>query len=459
MEFKLRNKVLVIILFVLLAKISKSQLIFTTAGNGVQGFSGDGALAIYAQMKQATSVAVDASGNIYIADYIDSRIRKVSTSNIITTIAGTGTAGLSGDGGLAINAKLNNPAGISVDAAGNIYIADFSNNRIRKINTSGIISTIAGYTTAPGFSGDGGIATSAQLSGPNGVVADAAGNIFIADYYNNRIRKINTSGFINTIAGTSTAGYSGDGGPATAAKINAPAAIIKDATGNIYFAEYLNHCIRMIDPSGIISTFAGTGGVSGFSGDGGPAIAAKLFDPAGLIMDATGNMFIADSYNNRIRKVNVSGNISTICGTGAAGYSGDAGSASLAKIYRPNGVATDVSGNVFIADLGNYRVRVICLASCPIGTGTEFILSGVSGGEVLGVKLYPNPSNGIFNLQKDSDGDAELLIFNGLGQMVHEQKVIQGINSVFTVGLSNGLYSYILMQDYRKTGSGKLVIE
>ncbi len=435
--------------------IIPAQLIFTSAGNGVQGFSGDGGVSTLAQMKQATSVAVDAAGNIYIADYIDNRIRKVSTSNIITTIAGTGTPGLSGDGGLAVNAKLNNPAGISVDASGNIYIADFSNNRIRKINTSGIISTIAGYTTAAGFSGDGGIATSAQLSGPNGVVADAAGNIFIADYYNNRIRKINTSGFISTIAGTSTAGYSGDGGPATAAKINAPAAIIKDASGNIYFAEYLNHCIRMIDPSGTISTFAGTGGVSGFSGDGGPATSAKLFDPAGLIMDAAGNMFIADSYNNRIRKVNVTGNISTICGTGVAGYSGDAGLAALAKIYRPNGVATDASGNVFIADLGNYRVRVICLASCPIGTGISFISPGL----VQEVNLYPNPNNGIFNLQKDTDGDAELLIFNGLGQMVHTQKLIQGINPIITKGLPKGLFTYILIQDHQKTDSGKLVIE
>ena len=199
--------------------------------------------------------------------------------------------------------------------------------------------------------------------------------------------------------------------------------------------------------------------VGGYIGDNGFATNASLYQPSEIAVDSVGNFFIADSYNNRIRKVNVSGNISTICGTGVAGYSGDAGSAALAKIYRPNGVATDASGNVFIADLGNYRMRVICLASCPIGTGSEFIVSGVDGGVGSGVKLYPNPSNGIFSLEKDSEEDAELLIFNSIGQKVHEQKIIQGINTIHTIELPHGLYNFILLQDHQKIGYGKLVIE
>ena len=218
-----------------------------------------------------------------------------STTGIITTIAGNGIAGYSGDGGLATNAELNNPYGVAVDSNGNIYIADTNNNRIRKVNsTTGIITTIAGNGTA-GYSGDGGLATNAELYYPYGVAVDSNGNIYIADTYNNRIRKVNsTTGIITTIAGNGTAGYSGDGGPATNAQLNYPYGVAVDSSGNIYIADTDNNRIRKVNSTtGIITTIAGNGN-PGYSGDGGPATNAELYDPSGVAVDSNGNIYIAD---------------------------------------------------------------------------------------------------------------------------------------------------------------------
>jgi trimeric autotransporter adhesin len=331
------------------------------AGTGSYGYSGDGGLATSADFSSPDDIAIDASGNIYIADAANNRIRLVTKSTgIISTVAGTGSSGYSGDGGIATSAALNYPRGVTIDASGNIYIADTYNHRIRMVTKStGIISTVAGNGSY-GYSGDGGLATSALLYNPRGVAIDASGNIYIADTFNHRIRMVMLStGIISTVAGTGSYGYSGDGGIATSAKLYYPYGVAMDASGNIYIADTFNHRIRMVTKStGIISTVAGTGSY-GYSGDGGIATSAKLTHPQGFAIDASGNIYIADADNHRIRMVTKStGIISTVAGTGSSGYSGDGGIATSAGLYYPRGVAIDASGNIYIADYSNHRIRM-----------------------------------------------------------------------------------------------------
>jgi FG-GAP-like repeat/Bacterial Ig-like domain (group 3)/Beta-propeller repeat/NHL repeat/FG-GAP repeat len=282
-------------------------------------------------------------------------ILQVNPGNL-KTIAGNGTAGYTGDGGAATAAELNGPNGIGYDPQGNLYIADQSNNVIRKVDTTGNITTFAGNGTR-GFSGDGGPATSAELNQPFSVTSDAAGNIYIQDTGNSRIRKVDTTGTITTFAGNGTAGYSGDGGPATAAEFNQNQGARFDAAGNLYVPQCLNAAVRKIDTNGIITTVAGTG-VNGYAGDGGPATSAQLGCPSGAAVDATGNIFIADFGNNRIRKVNPNGIITTIAGNGQGGFSGDGGPAVSAELNIPNDVDVD-AGGIYIADLGNNRLRKV----------------------------------------------------------------------------------------------------
>ncbi|MBC7555282.1 MAG: hypothetical protein H7257_15030, partial [Taibaiella sp.] len=348
-------------LFVVVAAIfyanpsANGQVIYTIAGNDTPAYSGDGGLAINASLNAPVSVVVK-NGIQYISDKANARIRRVNAAGIIRTIAGTGVSGFSGDGGPAIVAKFDQTAGLTLDAVGNIYIADQANQRIRKINTAGIVTTIAG-TGASGGSGDGGPASNAQLNLPEDVAVDAAGNIYIADYGNAKIRKINTSGIISTIAGTGSFSSTGDGGPATAAE-TVPYRITIDAAGNLYAAEYWYNKVRKINTAGIITTFAGTGS-AGFSGDGGPASAAKLQGPYGVAADRFGNIFINDQENHRIRKVSYTGNIYTICGTGIFGHTGDGGPATNARIGDPRNVSVDDSGNVYFADINLHNVRKI----------------------------------------------------------------------------------------------------
>jgi RHS repeat-associated protein len=336
---------------------NNAHIIETVAGNGTWGYSGDGGPAAQAKLSNPFAVAVDTAGNIYIADLFNHCIRKVDTSGIITTVAGDGTWGYSGDGGPAAQAKLRWLYGVVVDAAGNIYIADTGNYCIRKVDTNGIITTVAGDGTQS-YSGDGGPATQAKLYNPHGVAVDTAGNIYIADPGNHCIRKVDTSGTITTVAGDGTQGYSGDGGPAAQAKLYNPLGVAVDASGNIYIADMLNHCIRKVDTSGIITTVAGDGTQS-YSGDGGPAAQAKLDFPCGVAVDASGNIYIADSYNHRVRKVDTSGIITTVSGDGTQGYSGDGGPATEAKLCSPCGVAVDASGNIYIADSSNHCIRKV----------------------------------------------------------------------------------------------------
>ena len=334
-------------------RVSPSGIITTVAGNGTQGYAGDGGAATSAQLSYPYRVAVDGAGNLYLADSFNHRIRRVSPSGIITTVAGNGTQGYSGDGGAATSAQLSAPQGVEVDGAGNLYIADTSNQRIRRVSPSGIITTVAGNGTY-GYSGEDGVATSTPLSGPIDVAVDGTDNLYIADSKNNRIRRVSASGVIRTVAGNGTGGYSGDGGAATLAQLSFAFGVAVDGAGNVYIADTLNNCIRRVSPSGIITTVAGSG-TYGFSGDGGHATLAQLSSPNGVAVDSTGNLYIADSFNDRIRRVSASGIITTVAGNGTQGYSGDGGTATSAQLYDPVAVALDGVGNLYIADFNRIR--------------------------------------------------------------------------------------------------------
>jgi len=348
---------LLVILLSLLAAasafgVSGADTITTIAGTGTAGSSGDGGQATSAQLNRPRGIAIDTQGNVYVAEENAHRIRKVS-GGIISTIAGTGTAGSTGDGGQATSAQLNAPVGVAVDGQGNLYIADRGNNRIRKVS-GGIISTVAGTGTA-GSTGDGGQATSAQINSPYGVAVDGEGNVYIADLGNHRIRKV-SGGIISTVAGTGTAGSTGDGGQATSAQLNSPIGVAVDAQGSLYIADLGNYRVRKVS-GGIISTIAGTG-TAGFSGDGGQATSAQLNASADVAVDGQGNLYIADYGNSRIRKVS-GGIITTIAGTGTAGFSGDGGQASSAQLNNPYNFGVDGQGSLYISDTLNQRLRKI----------------------------------------------------------------------------------------------------
>jgi streptogramin lyase len=376
-------------------EVSSSGIITTVAGNGTDGSGGDGGPAIFAQLSSPTGVAVDAAGNLYIADANNNRVRKVSSAGIITTVAGNGTIGSGGDGGPATAAQLFSPTGVAVDAAGDLFIADSNNSRVREVSPSGTITTVAGNGTF-GFGGDGGPATAAKLNSAAGVAVDAAGDLFIADTQNNRVRKVSPSGVITTVAGNGTFGPGGDGGPATAAPLAFPQAVAVDASGDLFIADTTNQRVREVSPSGIITTAAGNG-FGSFSGDGGRATAAALNDPAGMAVDAAGDLFIADQSNNRVREVSSSGTITTVAGGGT----GDGGPATLAPVAFPPGVAVDAAGDLFIADQDNNRVREVS----PSGIITTVAGNGIGGFAGDGGRATAAELDGPAGVAVDAAGD------------------------------------------------------
>jgi uncharacterized protein (TIGR03437 family) len=367
-------------------KVTASGIISTVAGNGTYGYSGDGGEATSAEFRYPYGVAVDAAGNLYIADAFNLRIRMVSTSGTVTTVAGNGSCCYNGDGGAATSAELAYPAGVAVDASGNLYIADSENSRIRKVAPGGTIATVAGNGSGYGFSGDGGAATSAQLANPEGVAMDASGNLYIADQGNARIRKVSAAGIIATLAG----GALGDGGPAVFGFLNQPAAVARDNAGNTYIADTNNNRVRKIAANGTIATVAGTG-AAGYSGDG-AAASAQLSGPRGLALDASGSLYIADTNNHRVRKVDSSGNISTVAGNGyCCGYTGDGGAATSAQIGSPYGLAVDTSGNLYFSDISNNVVRKVAasgIIATVAGNGT-YGYSGDTGAATSAKLSYP----------------------------------------------------------------------
>ena len=349
---------------------SGAGTITTVAGIGQNAFFGDTGLAANAALSFPAGVALDGSGNIFIADTKNSRIREVATNKKIKTVAGNGIVNYFGDGGTAGKALIYGPEGLALDGAGNLYIADTSNNLVREVLTTGIINLVAGIGP-PGFSGDGGRATAAQLSGAQGVAVDSAGNLFIADTGNSRVREV-TSETISTVAGMGNAGFSGDGVPAVNASLST-AGIAVDKAGDLFISDPVNFRIREVSASGTISTVAGSGS-QGYSGDNGPAGSAQLSAMAGLAIDSSGNLYIADSGNNCVREVTAAGVISTVAGNGTPGFSGDGGLAASAQLQNPSGVAVDASGNIYIADTNNNRVRKVTAS----GTITTIAGSGVA---------------------------------------------------------------------------------
>jgi sugar lactone lactonase YvrE len=331
---------------------STSGIITTVAGNGISGFSGDGGQATSAELFGPSGIALDSGGNIYFIDYAGARVRKITLAGVISTVAGNGIDRFSGDGGQATNASLYAAGCIATDSSGNLYIGGV--DRVRKVTPAGIISTVAGNGIV-GFSGDGGQATSASLNYPSGLAVDTSGNLYIADHYNSRVRKVTPAGVISTFAGNGTNGHAGDGGQAALASVSGPLGLAFDSNGNLYVSH--DYYVRKVTPLGVISTVAG-GANGGFSGDGGPASSAGLQSPSGIAFDSYNNLYIVDGDNHRIRMVNAAGVISTVAGNGTWGFSGDGGQATNAQFgFDISNIAADSNGNTYIVDPDNYRIR------------------------------------------------------------------------------------------------------
>lgn len=340
--------------------------ISTAAGTGQKGFGGDGGPATLARLDQPFDVAIDAGGNVVFSDTFNHRIRKIDRgTGAITTVAGVGTPGFSGDQGPATEARINEPYGVAIDAAGNLYFADRLNYRVRRVDAgTSLITTIAGNGSKV-YSGDGGPGPRAGLVEPNGVALDAAGKtLLIADVAGHRIRSVDLStGTISTFAGTGLARHEGDGGPASTCSIWGARAVAVGPDGTVYILEREGNTLRAVDPhSGLIATIAGTGR-KGYSGDGGPAREATFNGPKELAADRSGNLFIVDTENHAIRVIDhASGTIRTLAGTGKVGGDGDGGPATRARLDRPHGVAVGADGRVWIGDTNNHRIRVVAAA-------------------------------------------------------------------------------------------------
>ena len=332
-------------------------IIDTAVGTGATAFSGDGGPATQASVSSASGVAIGPDGSLYIADSGNNRIRRVGADGVITTVAGNGLGGFAGDGGPATQARLSSPHDVAVASDGSLYINDRFNNRIRRVAPDGIITTFAG--TGPfGYSGDGGPATQAKLNDLLGIAVAPDGSVYIGDRGNLRIRRVGPDGIITTVAGTGIGGFSGDGGLATQAQLNAPAGLAVGSDGSLYIADSFNRRVRRMGPDGIITTVAGSG-IPGYGGDGGPATQALLNSPSAIAVGTDGRLYIADFGNSRIRQVGTDGIINTVAGNGTGGFTGDGGLATQARIGDPNpeGVAVGVDGTLYIPDRTNNRIR------------------------------------------------------------------------------------------------------
>ena len=371
---------------------SSGASIHSVAGTGTATFSGDNGPAVGAAVARPFAMAADTSGNILIADANNHRVRLIDTHGIISTVAGNGEQGYFGDHGPATLASLDTPTAVAVDSSGNIYIADSGNHRIRMVS-NGTITTFAGNGTA-GFSGDGGTAANASLNRPRGVAVDNTGRVYIADTRNHVVRMV-SGGIINTIVGISEQGFFGDNAAATSAALDTPTSVAVDASLTIYIADSNNHRIRKL-AGGIITTFAGNG-LAGFSGDGGPATAATIAFPLGVAVDNSGVILIADSNNDIIRQVNAAGIINTVTANGEQGFFGDNGPQTAASLDTPSGVLS-LNGAIFIADKNNQRVRRTDPPLVTVPPDYELLAPSVSasvvGNRSAGFAITVNPVGG-----------------------------------------------------------------
>jgi uncharacterized protein (TIGR03437 family) len=345
----------------------------TFAGNGTDGYAGDGGAAIAAEIGGAAGLAVDTKGNVYFADQWNQRVRVVSGAGVVTTVAGNGVVGNAGDGAAALAANLSWPAGIAVDTAGDLYIS--SGARVRKVTPDGIIAAFAGGTSA-GYAGDGGPAVNAQLNEPHGLAVDSAGNVYIADSGNFRIRKVSPDGVIATVAGNGTAGDAGDGGAATAARIGYVHGLALDGAGDLYFTDPYNHCVREVLATGVIATVAGGG--FGSAGDGESAPQTQLRFPYGIVVDSEGNVYVADLLNQSVRIIGTDGTTFTAAGTRVAGFGGDGLSGPYATLNMPAELALDAGGDVYIADLRNFRIRQLSAPQAPPPPAVDAVTNAAS---------------------------------------------------------------------------------
>ncbi|WP_405502146.1 RICIN domain-containing protein [Streptomyces niveus] len=364
--------------------------ISTVAGTGIAGFAGDEEAAVSAQLNSPCGIAVDSSGALYISDLNNHRVRMVTADGKISTIVGTGAAGYQTDQRprSAASSLLNGPRGLAVDGKAVLCIADADNHLVRLIPPHRkAVMRVAGTGTA-GFGGDGGPGVGALLNHPMGIVVDSGNVKHVADTDNHRVRKITNTGNISTIAGTGTAGYGGDGGPALAAQLNRPHGVVLDGEGNLYVADTDNHRVRKVTADGTISTVAGTG-AAGFGGDDGPATSAQLNHPSSVVVDSTGVLYVADTDNHRVRRITTDGVISTVAGSGVAGFDGDDGPAASAQLNHPLGLAVDGEDVLYVADTDNHRVRKLAPAPAPAvvlpESGTLVFWTSVRSGLRMGV--------------------------------------------------------------------------
>jgi sugar lactone lactonase YvrE len=459
-KFVTMVRLLIILLFTCTSVSVRGQghIITTIAGKaGVPAsYYGDSIPATNARFYGPCAVCYDNNGNLLVCDAFNSRIRRISLgTGLITTIAGTNTAGFSGDGGLASSAELALPETVRTDSVGSIYITDGQNNRIRKIDAiTGIITTIAGNGST-GNSGDGGPATNAQMDGPVGLCLDKNGNIYFTDYFNNRVRKIDAStGVISAFAGTGAIGYSGDNGLAINARFSSPVQVFGDAANNIFICDQFNHVVRKVDAiTGIITTTAGAG-VPGYSGDSGLAIHAKLNEPAGGLVDKNNDIYIAEFQNGVIRKIDhATGIITTVAGNGTWGWAGDGGPPTDAKLSCTD-LVIDSFGQMIIADYGTNTIRKVYDPKLAVSQQTALPEK---------IIVYPNPAQNeltiaySFSHNMDAvfhmtDITGRVVATRNLSSREHEATI--NIRS-----LSPGLYLYKVMRDGRHITSGNIIKE
>ena len=363
-------------LILLLTGTAHAQRFPIQAGTGIRGFSGDGGPAAAAQLAVPSAVFVDIDGNITIADTSNDRVRVIAPDGTIRTIAGIGERLSSGDGGPASAAALSSPTALFVDGGGNIYVAEWTGHRVRTITPTGVITTVVGVGEH-GFLGDGGLASESNIWSPTALYIDGAKNTYIAEWGNHRIREISPDGLVSSLAGTGLPGFTGDGGPANGSRINSPNGLFVDDTGAVFFSDLGNQRIRRIDPSGIIRTVAGTG-------DGGPATEAGISNPSGLFIDGPGNLFFVDAGNDRIRRVNKDGIIETVAG-GSTSANGPPLLPTDLRLEGPTSIFIDESGDLYLAEGSGHRVRRIPgIAEPTVLPGSQPKTSDFDGDAVVG---------------------------------------------------------------------------
>ena len=382
--------------------------ITTVAGNGASVFSGDGLAGTATSFAEPLGVAVDGSGSLYVSDTGNDRIRRVDAlSRQVATIAGTGVSGSTGDGGAAILSQLDAPSSIAIDGAGNVFFADTGNHAIRRVDRfTGLITTVAGRVAIAGYSGDGGGATSASLSSPSAFVFDSVGNLLIADTGNNVIRRVDAAtGVITTVAGTGTAGFNGDGRPATASELNSPQGVAVDGGTLIYFSDSNNNRIRRIDTDGTVETVAGNGSKGESPSVGGSALAldTELNVPTSIVFDPSGRFFFSDTGNSVVREVDVVPNIGIAAGSANSGFSGDGGIATYGRLASPVGLSLSEDGNIYVADSANSRIRELLSQGVKLAYPLDIV--GTSIGQTY--LLIENHGNSDLTLQTPSSDNAE----------------------------------------------------